>query len=162
MGYINQNLLPGEEVKYRAKLHWIIYVGPVVVGLFSLILLLSSAAFHGSTDSSAAGVPMILGVVLLIVAALLFLVRWIRVKTSEFGVTNKRVIIKIGLIQRHTLELLLTQVETIGVDQGIMGRILGYGKIVVVGTGGTNEPFSRIARPLEFRRQVEIQALAKT
>ncbi|HMK14581.1 MAG TPA: PH domain-containing protein [Burkholderiales bacterium] len=105
---------------------------------------------------------MILGVVLLIVAALLFLVRWIRVKTSEFGVTNKRVIIKIGLIQRHTLELLLTQVETIGVDQGIMGRILGYGKIVVVGTGGTNEPFSRIARPLEFRRQVEIQALAKT
>ncbi|HYA21532.1 MAG TPA: PH domain-containing protein [Burkholderiales bacterium] len=162
MGYINQNLLPGEEVKYRAKLHWIIYFGPVVLGLLGLIFLLSSAGNRSSPDPRAAGMLMVIGVVLLILAALLFLSRWIRVKTSEFGVTNKRVIIKVGLIQRHTLELLLAQVETIGVDQGIMGRILGYGKIVVVGTGGTNEPFSRIARPLEFRRQVEIQALAKT
>jgi uncharacterized membrane protein YdbT with pleckstrin-like domain len=161
MSYINQNLLPGEEVKYRATLHWIIYVGPVVLGLLGFIFLLSSAGARGSADHSVAGGLMTLGVVLLIVAGLMFLDRWIRVKTSEFGVTNKRVIIKVGLIQRHTLELLLAQVETIGVDQGIMGRILGYGRIVVVGTGGTNEPFIKIAQPLEFRRQVEIQALAK-
>jgi uncharacterized membrane protein YdbT with pleckstrin-like domain len=83
--------------------------------------------------------------------------RFIRYATSEFAVTNKRVIVKIGLIYRQTLELVLTKVETIRVEQSIMGRIFDFGTIVVSGTGGTKEPFKDIASPLKFREQVQSQ-----
>jgi uncharacterized membrane protein YdbT with pleckstrin-like domain len=78
-------------------------------------------------------------------------------KSVEMGVTNKRVITKSGILSRRTLELLLTKVESIGVEEGILGRMLGYGTVVVRGTGGTPEPFKNIAHPLEFRRQVQQQ-----
>jgi uncharacterized membrane protein YdbT with pleckstrin-like domain len=78
----------------------------------------------------------------------------IRNATSEFAVTNRRVIVKVGLINRNTLELNLAKVESIGVDQSLLGRMLNYGTIVVVGTGGTREPFANISHPLDFRRAV--------
>jgi uncharacterized membrane protein YdbT with pleckstrin-like domain len=77
--------------------------------------------------------------------------------TSEFAITNKRVIVKVGLISRQTLELNLQRVESVSVDQSILGRLLGYGTITIIGTGGTREPFHRIANPLEFRKAVEEQ-----
>ncbi len=76
--------------------------------------------------------------------------RW----TSEFAVTNRRVIIKVGLISRRTVELNLAKVESIGVDQGVIGRILGYGTIFIIGTGGTRERFESISNPLGFRQAV--------
>ena len=154
MGYVEQNLMPGEQVTYRATLHWIIYAGPVLLGVLGLILLLSSV---GNRDHA----PLTgLGALLLVLSGLFALSRWITARTSEFAVTNKRVIIKVGLIRRHTVELLLGKVESIGVDQSILGRIVGYGSIVVIGTGGTKEPFKNIAEPLEFRKQVQTHALA--
>ena len=77
--------------------------------------------------------------------------RW----TSEFAITNKRIIIKVGLISRHTVEMNLTKIESVDIDQSIMGRILGYGTITVIGTGGTREAFLNIAHPMEFRRQFQ-------
>jgi uncharacterized membrane protein YdbT with pleckstrin-like domain len=82
---------------------------------------------------------------------------YINFTSSEFGVTNRRVLIKVGFIRRHSLELLLPKVEGIAVDQGILGRILGYGTIIVTGTGGTKEPFRNIAAPMEFRKMVQQQ-----
>ena len=76
--------------------------------------------------------------------------RW----TSEFAVTNRRVIIKVGLIARRTVEVNLAKVESVIVDQGVIGRVLGYGTIFVVGTGGTRERFEAIANPLGFRQAV--------
>ena len=73
--------------------------------------------------------------------------------TSEFAITNKRVIIKLGLISIHTLEMNLSKVESITVDQNPLARILGYGSITVIGTGGTRELFRNIVDPMEFRRQ---------
>jgi uncharacterized membrane protein YdbT with pleckstrin-like domain len=67
------------------------------------------------------------------------------------------VIFKVGLINRRTLELVLAKLETIGVEQGIPGRIFNYGTIIVTGTGGTKEPFRDIADPLEFRKHVQSQ-----
>lgn len=154
MGYVDQNLMPREEVTYRASLHWIIYAGPVLVGVLALLLLISMA--WNQNLAPVAG----LGGLLLIVAAVLAFSRWVTSRTSEFAVTNKRVIVKLGLVRRHTLELLLTKVESIGVDQGIVGRIFGYGTIVVIGTGGTREAFKNIAQPLEFRKQVQARAAA--
>jgi uncharacterized membrane protein YdbT with pleckstrin-like domain len=78
----------------------------------------------------------------------------IRNASSEFAITSRRVIVKVGLINRRTLELNLAKVESIGVDQSLLGRILNYGTIVVVGTGGTREPFKDIADPMGFRRAV--------
>jgi len=74
--------------------------------------------------------------------------RW----TSEFAITNKRVIMKVGLIRRKALEMNLSKVESVNVDQSIPGRILGYGAITIIGTGGTRESFRGISKPLEFRR----------
>ena len=84
----------------------------------------------------------------------LLLLAILRRMTAEFAVTSKRVIIKYGLISRSTIELNLNKIESIGVNQGIFGRIFGYGTITVVGTGGTKEPFRAIADPLAFRRAV--------
>jgi uncharacterized membrane protein YdbT with pleckstrin-like domain len=141
MSYVDRNLLPNEQVMYRARLSRIIYFFPAC-----LLVLAIPVAIYGWHVP--AGVLGALGVILLIP-------RWIRSVTSEFAVTNKRVLIKVGLVRRHSLELLLQKVEGIGVDQSILGRILGYGTITVSGTGGTREPFAMIARPLEFRRQVQ-------
>jgi uncharacterized membrane protein YdbT with pleckstrin-like domain len=142
MGYVDSNLLPNEHVTYRARLHRIIYLLPVCV----LIVALGVAVASGSWI--AGGVLGLIGLVMLVPP-------WIRSIGSEFAVTNKRVLVKVGLIRRHSLELLLQEVEGIGVDQGILGRILGYGTITVSGTGGTREAFRMIADPLEFRRQVQ-------
>jgi uncharacterized membrane protein YdbT with pleckstrin-like domain len=72
--------------------------------------------------------------------------------TSEFVITNKRIIIKIGLISRRTIELNISKVESVNVDQGVLGRILGYGTISIVGTGGSRSTFTKIANPLAFRK----------
>jgi len=77
------------------------------------------------------------------------LIRWL---TSEFVITNKRIIIKIGLLSHRTLEMNLPKVESVNVNQSILGRILGYGTVTIIGTGGTREPFKQISRPLDFRK----------
>jgi len=154
MGYVEDNLMPGEEVMYHAHLHWVIYLRAVLLGLLGWLLI---AAGFWRDDLA---VLVYLGAAVLVVAALAWLVQWVKSRTSEFAVTNRRVIIKVGLIRRDTLELMLNKVESIGVDQTVTGRIVGYGTIIVVGTGGTREPFRNIARPLDFRKQVQARALA--
>jgi uncharacterized membrane protein YdbT with pleckstrin-like domain len=77
--------------------------------------------------------------------------RW----SDEFGITNKRVVIKTGLISRETVEMNLSKIESVNVDQSIMGRILGYGTITIIGTGGTKEVFTQIANPIQFRKSFQ-------
>jgi uncharacterized membrane protein YdbT with pleckstrin-like domain len=142
MGYVESNLLPNEQITYRARLHWIIYALPVIVFLIAIVVALGGGGW-------------IAGMAIAIVGFVLFLPPWIKAASSEFAITNKRVLIKVGLIRRHSLELLLQKVEGIGVDQGVLGRVLGYGTITVSGVGGTKETFQMISNPLEFRRQVQ-------
>ena len=82
----------------------------------------------------------------------LWIAPFIQQATSEFAITTKRIIIKEGLIARRTLEMNLSKIETVNVDQSIMGRILDYGSITVIGTGGTREVFNNIASPMLFRK----------
>lgn len=77
--------------------------------------------------------------------------RW----TDEFAITNKRVIIKTGLIRRKTVELNLSKIESVNVIQSVLGRILGYGSIQIIGTGGTREIFPNIKKPLMFRKKFQ-------
>ncbi|MGD0492044.1 MAG: PH domain-containing protein [Steroidobacteraceae bacterium] len=142
MSYVERNLLPNEEITYRARLHRIIYFLPDCIFLVAILVGLGGGGWI------AAGIVATIGV-------LLFIPPWIRSASSEFAITNKRVLIKVGLVRRHSLELLLQKVEGIGVDQSVLGRILGYGTITVSGVGGTKESFRMISNPLEFRRQVQ-------
>ena len=77
--------------------------------------------------------------------------------SSEFVVTNKRLVLKQGIIRRRSVELFLSKLESVQVDQGILGRILNYGSIVPAGSGGTKQAFNKIADPLEFRRRINEQ-----
>jgi membrane protein YdbS with pleckstrin-like domain len=147
MGYVEDHLMPGEEIVHRARLHKIVYLTPLLVAI--AVILAAVPAF--ATDRFTwAAVALALALVPLIYAQ-------IRYSSSEFAVTNKRVIIKVGFIQRRTLETLLSKVEGIEVHQSVLGRMIDSGTIVVTGTGGTREQFSNIAAPLEFRRQVQAQ-----
>ncbi len=85
----------------------------------------------------------------------LFILPIIQMNTQEFAITNKRVIIKVGLISRRTLEMNIDKIETVNVNQSIGGRIFGFGTITVVGTGGTREVFRCIKEPLEFRKEFQ-------
>ena len=75
--------------------------------------------------------------------------------TSEYAITNKRVIIKVGLIRRRTVEMNISKIESINVNQSVLGRILGYGDISIAGTGGTKEYFDTLSSPIQFRKKFQ-------
>ncbi|HVO91865.1 MAG TPA: PH domain-containing protein [Terriglobales bacterium] len=143
MGYIESTLLPDETIVYKAKLHWIIFWKAIALIILSVIFLF---------------ILPLGGVIALAIGVLGLISPLIAHTTSEFGVTDKRVIIKVGLIRRRTLELLLRHVEAILVDQSVMGRLFNYGSVTLTGTGGVRETFDNIANPLEFRRRVQGEA----
>ncbi len=76
-------------------------------------------------------------------------------RTSELLITNRRVLIKVGLISRRTTEMFINKIESIAVDQGIFGRLCDFGTVTIRGTGGSSEPFAMIGHPLEFRNHVQ-------
>lgn len=79
----------------------------------------------------------------------------IRQMTSEFVITNKRVIMKTGFISRKTFEMNLQKIESVNVDQSLFGRLLGFGTVTIIGTGGSRELFTDISEPLIFRRKFQ-------
>jgi uncharacterized membrane protein YdbT with pleckstrin-like domain len=97
------------------------------------------------------------GLVLVIAGLLVIVIGMVRRNATDMAVTNRRVVIKTGLASRKTIEMLLNKVESIEVIETTIGRMLGYGAIVVIGTGGTTEPFHNVAHPLQFRSQVQQQ-----
>jgi uncharacterized membrane protein YdbT with pleckstrin-like domain len=160
MSYVEKNLIAGEKVVHTTRLHWIVLVRPIVLGMLfgvpGLVLLTRSISSLG--DKSGTSGPMAAGgFVLLIVAGVFILTGILKRNATEMAVTDKRLIVKVGVASRRTLELLLSKVESVGVEESVMGRILGYGTVVVRGTGGTPEPFDRVARPTDFTRRVQQQ-----
>ena len=145
MSYIEKNLMNGESVLHRGKLHWVVFLGPVIWFIVAIMF------FGGGGDTAAAGGLFVL------IAIVTGIASFINYTTSEFGITNKRVIVKVGFIRRNSLEVLLNKIEGIQVKQGILGRILGFGSITVSGTGGTKDPFHKISAPLEFRKKTQEQ-----
>ena len=144
VSYIDENLLPDEHVVCRAELHWIIFARAILVLVVGLVLVF---------------VPRIgqAGLVVLLLGVVMLVPPFVAYRTTELGVTNKRVIVKTGLVRRRTLELLLRQVEAILVDQSLLGRVFGFGSITLTGTGGVREIFHRVRDPLELRRRIQGQ-----
>jgi uncharacterized membrane protein YdbT with pleckstrin-like domain len=152
MSYLDDHLLAGEQIIYRARLHWIIFGASIVMVALGLVLAILLQAIQPGY--------WYLGLALVGIGLLLAIGPAIRYVSSEFAVTDKRVLAKHGFIERESIETLLSKVEAIGVDQGIIGRVFDYGSITITGTGGTEESFPRISQPLEFRRQIQSQVVA--
>src|ERR1700721_3833231 len=168
MSYVESNLVPGETVIYQTRLHWIvtlghIFVGCLLLGLPGALLLYYAYSQHGM-DANALRLTERGGVALLVCGAMVLLMGMVRRNATEMAVTNRRVVIKTGLMSRKTIEMLLNKVESIEVSETTFGRMLGSGTIVVIGTGGTPEPFHKVAHPLEFRSkgQQKVEKLAVT
>jgi uncharacterized membrane protein YdbT with pleckstrin-like domain len=161
MSYVDSNLVPGEKVIYETRLHWIVMLGHIIVGCLLLDLpgavLIYYALSENGMETRDAHLMLGGGVALLICGAVVILIGMVRRNATEMAVTNRRVVIKTGVVSRKTIEMLLNKVESIEVSETAFGRMLGYGTIVVIGTGGTPEPFHNIARALEFRSQVQQQ-----
>ena len=150
MSYIEKNLVQGETLVFRTGLHWSVLVGPVIL---ALAVAAGGVACLFEKDMNF----LYAGAALFIVAAAIVAVAVVKRNAVEIAVTNKRVMIKTGMMSRRSLEIMLPKVESIGIDEPAMGRMLGYGTVMIHGTGGTPEPFRRIAQPSEFRREVQEQ-----
>jgi uncharacterized membrane protein YdbT with pleckstrin-like domain len=161
MSYVETNLVPGETVMYQTRLHWIVMLWRVVLGCLLLalpgVLLLHYALSQTGIESQTLHIMEGGSVTLLVCGVAAILMGMVRRNATEMAVTNRRVVIKTGLGSRKTIEMLLNKVESIEVSETAIGRMLGYGTIVVIGTGGTSEPFHKVAHPLEFRSQVQQQ-----
>ncbi len=160
MSYIDHNLTAGETVVYNTRLHWVVMLRSIVTACVLVALaafLFYYAQTNGSLDSNTLHLLDGAGAVCLVAALVAVFVGAARRNATEMAVTNHRVVIKVGLVGRRTVEMMLSKVESIEVKESVFGRMLGYGTIVVIGTGGTPEPFPRVAHPLQFRSAVQQQ-----
>jgi len=157
--YIDQSLMTGEKVIYRSHPHWIIFatsMGWLAGALFAL------SALPGYTIGQikfVGGHPLylIFTYFAFVGATLTGVIAYVIYRTSEYGITNMRVIVKVGFIQRRTLEILLTRIESIQIVQSIPGRFLNYGTIVISGTGGSRDAFRNMPNPMAFHRIAQEQ-----
>ena len=129
MAYLDESLAPGESIVARFELHW--------TAKWRLIVYL------------------LLAIPTLGIALLAALYEWIRLRSIEMGVTNRRVVRKTGIVSRQTEELRLASIETIDHRQTAWGRMLGFGDVVLTGRGESAMIFSRLALPLEAKRAIE-------
>lgn len=129
MSYIQDSLSAGEKVEALFKLHWFAWL-PMVIWI-------------------------LLGLVTFGLTWLIALYEFLRLKFTEQGVTNKRVILKRGIVGRQTDEMKVTSIETVEINQGVWGRICGFGTVKVTGRGISDVVFERIADPMAVKRQIE-------
>ena len=141
--YAKKTLLPEEKILYHTKPHYIVF------GKFLGYVLLAYFIGFKFLDS------VLIGSVILIASLAAFINSLIAYFCSEYVITNKRILVKIGFIRRTSLELFLNRIEIVHVDQSILGRILNFGTVVVSGIGGTKNPFYYIPNPLKFRSMVQ-------
>lgn len=155
MGYVERHLLEGERVVYKTRLHWVLFLRPALVIIAGIALALVLRPVQDP--------PWIwmIGAAVVVIGLAWALVHYVELMTSEFAVTTSRLIMKVGLISRYTTELLLAKVESIGIQQGLIGRMLGFGDLIVTGTGGAREVFRRVRDPIGFRNHVQQASLGR-
>lgn len=150
MSYVNRVLQPGETVVYATTLHWLIYLPATLLFVIAAGFAIASQWVTGNGSLALLSAAAL--VALLAISS--WFRAWIRRVTTELAVTDLRVIYKAGLFGRHTLEMNRSKVESVDVDQTLLGRIFGYGTIVVRGIGGSLEPMRNIRNPIDFRSHI--------
>lgn len=137
--FVENSLVRDEKVIAMARMHWAIFLGPAVFIMIGLLFL--------EISKVVATVIFMIGIVLVIKA-------WVIRTNTELALTNKRVISKYGLIRRHNMDTNLDKIEGVSFNQGLLGRILGYGSVIIRGTGGDHQPVPYIADPMAFKNAV--------
>ncbi|MGA7480647.1 PH domain-containing protein [Bradyrhizobium sp.] len=146
--YIDDILQPGEKVLYSTTLHWIFFGRAIAAWILALVLLVLSRM----TVTESVVLLCLSATAVVALAALYWtVIAWFQRWTTETDVTNLRVVHKSGFIQRRTFEISLDKVESVDVTQSIMGRILNYGDVTILGVGEGKETIATIASPLKFR-----------
>ncbi len=152
MSYVSKILQPGETLRYDGTIHWSVYL-PAIFALLVGLAGVAVIAATGSFDS-----PNLIGLILtgygVLVTPVMFLSAWLKRMSTEIAVTDRRVIFKRGLVGRVTAEMNMAKVESVDVVQSVMGRLLGYGNVIVRGTGSSFEPILKISDPIGFRNSV--------
>jgi len=158
MSYVNDNLLPNEKVHFRAKINAVIFLPAIVAFLgvlFFFVLAMTSADTGDSSSLPEGFLHFLLAIVFLLYTIRVAIRAMVIMLTTEFAVTNRRVIAKRGFIRRHTLEMFLKQIESVSVKQNVLGRLLKFGTVTVIGTGGTRERFKAITDPVKTRKIIQ-------
>jgi len=167
MSYVKDNLLPNEKILFAACVHpavflpsalmFVMAIGLFIYGLSSAAVVseASSPPPQATTESLLGSLLVILSVFLFLYSIILGLRAMIVMLSTEFAVTNRRVIAKTGFIRRHTLEMLLSKIESVSVNQNVLGRILNFGTVIITGTGGTKENFKGIFDPIQVRKKID-------
>lgn len=153
MSYVRSILQPGEEVRFSATIHWITYVKGLVFLILALVLFFYGLSINGG-QGNLQNVCFGAAAALALIAAVLLLRAWFHRWITEIAVTNRRVIYKTGFISRKTNEMHMDKVESVRVEQSILGRLLGYGDVTVLGTGEGFETIRTIAHPLTLRNHI--------
>jgi uncharacterized membrane protein YdbT with pleckstrin-like domain len=152
MSYVSRVLQPGERVVYMTRLHWLVYLNAIVLLAIAVGVLIASSFTTGDVQLAI----QIVAAILALLAVSSGFRAFLRRATTELAITDHRVIYKSGLFSRHTLEMNRSKVESVDVDQTILGRVFGYGTVVVRGTGGSLEPLRNISDPIAFRTHITI------
>jgi len=142
MSYIKHVLQPGETVRYQGSVHWILYVPAIILGVVGAV-------------SSLFGPPgWVISAICLLVALILALRAWFIRWMTEIVVTDRRVIYVHGFIRRNSIEVHMNQIESVDVDQTLLGRLFDYGDVTIHGTGTTYEPLRAVDRPIALRNEI--------
>jgi uncharacterized membrane protein YdbT with pleckstrin-like domain len=150
--YIDDILQPGEKVLYSTNAHWMFYLPAMGAWAVAVLLLVLSGV--SSAVPSLVLVCLASASVIGIVALYLTFKAWFHRWTTETDVTNMRVVHKTGFIKRRTFEMALDKIESVDVNQSILGRMLNYGDVTVNGVGEGRETIRTIASPLAFRSAI--------
>lgn len=154
MSYASSVLQTGETIKAVGRLHWVVFVRGFLLMAVGAVLLLYGYDTQRATRGDIASVLVIAGGLFALVGLALWLNAWFHRWITEISVTTHRVIYKTGFIRRHTVEMNMDKVETVDVDQSLLGRVLGFGTIRVRGTGQSIESLRRIAHPIQLRNAI--------
>jgi len=152
MSYIKDNLMPNEKVLFTARVHPAVFLPSIFVFVMTIAFFIYG--LRNAAENGAGIIFLCFSGFLFIYSILLGLQAVIVMFTTEFAVTNRRVIAKTGFIRRHALEILLSKVESVSVNQSVLGRLLNFGTVTVTGTGGTKESFRAIADPVRVRNKI--------
>jgi uncharacterized membrane protein YdbT with pleckstrin-like domain len=149
--YIDDILQPGEKVLYSTNAHWVFYLPAIAAWVVALALYIIA---RNTVGPGLETMWLVLAAAAALVAAIATAKAWFHVWTTETDVTNLRVVHKTGFIKRRTFEMSLDKVESVDVNQSILGRILNYGDVTVRGVGEGLETIKTIASPLDFRNHI--------
>lgn len=131
------------NIVYYARLHWVIFLGPL---LLLIIDLIAGWQINPLWEVS---------LFIMIFALLWLAMTWVTFQFSSLTIKKKQIILRTGLLVRKTVDIPLNKIESIDISQTLMGSLLGFGSLVIIGTGGTRHVISNLTKPLTCRRYIE-------